>query len=296
VRRRLAARFGPAVGGWLDELPRVLRALAERWEIEFGSAIPRGSMSVVIRCRLTDGRAAVLKVSPDRTRLACEASALGRWSTPHTPAVLAADEGVGAVLLEAIEPGVALEEAMVYPRIATIAELLTSLHTNGVADRSYPTLARRVDYLFDSGTRLYARRRDLVAVVPRELYERGRRLARRLAQPVAPTALLHGDLTPRNILDGGEERGLVAIDPAPCLGADIAFDAIDLLLWQADDVETIIGRAEQLGSAIDVESTRLLAWCSAFAGMVALELAEAPSTPPTRVKAAVKLAAHAPAA
>lgn len=253
-------------------------------------------MSVVIRCRLTDGRAAVLKVSPDRTRLACEASALGRWSTPHTPAVLAADEGVGAVLLEAIEPGVALEEAMVYPRIATIAELLTSLHTNGVADRSYPTLARRVDYLFDSGTRLYARRRDLVAVVPRELYERGRRLARRLAQPVAPTALLHGDLTPRNILDGGEERGLVAIDPAPCLGADIAFDAVDLLLWQADDVETIIGRAEQLGSAIDVEPTRLLAWCSAFAGMVALELAEAPSTPPTRVKAAVKLAAHAPAA
>jgi streptomycin 6-kinase len=144
--------------------------------------------------------------------------------------------------------------------------------------------------------RVYARRPDLAAVVPRELYERGRRLARRLAQPVAPTALLHGDLTPRNILDGGEERGLVAIDPAPCLGADIAFDAVDLLLWQADDVETVIGRAEQLGSAIDVDPIRLLDWCSAFAGMVALELAEASSTPRTRIEAAVSLAAQAPAA
>jgi streptomycin 6-kinase len=31
-------------------------------------------------------------------------------------------------------------------------------------------------------------------------------------------------LTPSSILDGGAERGLVAIDPAPCLG-DPAFDA-----------------------------------------------------------------------
>jgi streptomycin 6-kinase len=42
--------------------------------------------------------------------------------------------------------------------------------------------------------------------------------------------VLHGDLTPSNILDGGAERGLVAMDPAPCLG-DAAFDAVDLILW-----------------------------------------------------------------
>ncbi|MGZ8761136.1 MAG: aminoglycoside phosphotransferase family protein [Aeromicrobium sp.] len=45
-----------------------------------------------------------------------------------------------------------------------------------------------------------------------------------LAQRASPSVLLHGDLTPSNILDGGAERGLVAIDPAPCLG-DAAFDA-----------------------------------------------------------------------
>ena len=48
--------------------------------------------------------------------------------------------------------------------------------------------------------------------------------------------MLHGDLTPGNILDGGTERRLVAIDPAPCLG-DAAFDAVDLILWQAGNLD-----------------------------------------------------------
>ncbi|HEY6055681.1 MAG TPA: aminoglycoside phosphotransferase family protein, partial [Gaiellaceae bacterium] len=105
MRRRLTARFGDAVEAWFDELPGVLGALAERWRLELGAPIPRGSVSVVIRCRLPDGGAAVLKVSPDRARLADEAAALDRWTTVHTPSVLALDESVGALLIEAIEPG-----------------------------------------------------------------------------------------------------------------------------------------------------------------------------------------------
>lgn len=294
VRRRLTERFGAEVGVWFDELPGVLSALAERWQVEFGSLIPRGSMSVVIRCRVGDGRPAILKVSPDRTRLANEAAALDRWTTIHTPSVLAVDESVGALLLEAIEPGIPLVDSLAYPRLESVAELLTSLRATGVPDPSYPTLARRVAYLFDSGTRPYTRRTELVDVVPPELYERGRQLATRLAELVSPTALLHGDLTPRNILDGGNQRGLVAVDPAPCLGADLAFEAIDLLLWQANDVDTIAARAEQLAPAIDVDAGRLLDWCIAFAGMTALELAEAPDSSSERIQAAVTLASHAP--
>jgi streptomycin 6-kinase len=295
VRRRLTARFGAEVGGWFDELPAVLSVLAERWQMEFDSLIPRGSMSVVIRCTMADGRPAVLKVSPDRTRLVNEAAALDRWTTVHTPSVLAVDESVGALLLEAIEPGTPLVESPTYPDMGSVAELLTSLHATGAPDPSYPPLAQHVAYLFNSGTRPYKRRPELVDVVPLELYERGRRLATRLVERVLPTGLLHGDLTPNNILDGGNQRGLVASDPAPCLGDDLAFDAIDLLLWQADDVEVIAARAEQLATAIEVDARRLLDWCTAFAAMVALELAEAPNSPPERIKAAVTLAKQAPA-
>jgi streptomycin 6-kinase len=293
VRRRLSARFGAEIAPWFDELPDVLGALAERWQLEWGSFVPRGSMSAVIRCRMADGRAAVLKVSPDRARLANEAAALDRWTTVHTPSVLAVDESVGALLIEAIEPGTPLIESLVYPDLRTTADLLTSLHANGIPDPSYPPLAYRVAHLFDSGTKPYERRPELLEVVPLELYERGRKLATRLADSVPPTALLHGDLTPSNILDGGAERGLVAVDPGPCLGDDLGFDAIDLLLWQADDVDVFAARAEQLAPAIGVDAGRLLDWCVAFAAMVGLELAEAADSPSERIEAAVALATQA---
>jgi streptomycin 6-kinase len=296
VRRRLTARFGPKVAPWFDELPNVLGALAERWHVELGSFLPRGSMSAVIRCRMLGGGAAVLKVSPDRVRLVNEAAALEQWATAHTPSVLAVDENVGALLMEAIEPGAALAESLIYPDVETAADLLTSLQASGVPDQSFSPLAQRVAYLFDSGTKPYERRPELRELIPLALYERGRELATRLAASVPPTALLHGDLTPSNILDGGPQRGLVAIDPAPCLGDDLGYDAIDLLLWQADDVEVIASRAERLAPAIDVDAGRLLDWCTAFAGMTALELAEAPNASAQRIEAAVALANQAPRA
>jgi streptomycin 6-kinase len=277
---------------WFDELPTLLSTLVERWGIELDAPIPRGSVSVVIRCRLRDGRRGVLKVSPDRARLAGEAAALERWATPHTPAVLALDERLGALLIEAIEPGTPLDDSAAYPSLESIAELLTSLH-GGVPDPSYPPLERRVAYLFDSSTKLYAAHPELAERVPPELYDRGRRLATKLAADASPTVLLHGDLTPSNILDGGEQRGLVAIDPAPCLG-DAAFDAIDLVFWQADEIETIEARSDELATAIGASPERLLAWCTAFAGMVALELASSPNAPREQVDAAAALAARAP--
>jgi streptomycin 6-kinase len=248
LRLRLGRRFGAAIDGWFDGLPDVLVVLAERWDIEWGTVIQCGNMSVVIRCRAENGREAVLKVSPDRERVANEAAALASWETTHVPSVLAVDESVGALLIEAIEPGTPLAESATYPRLESLAALLRSLHEAGVPDSRYRPLADRVTQLFDSGMKDYDRRPDLAGVIPPVLYTRGRRLAMRLAVDAAPSMLLHGDLTAVNILDGGADRGLVAIDPAPCLG-DPAFDATDLVFWRAEDVETITaGRAAGSGN------------------------------------------------
>ena len=199
----------------------------------------------------------------------------------------------GALLLEAIEPGTPLVVSSAYPDLERVGELLGSLHASGVPDPSYPTVAQRVAYLFDASTKLYERHPELTALVRPELYERGRRLATRLAQGASPLVLLHGDLTPSNLLDGGAERGLVAIDPAPCLG-DGAFDAVDLLCWQADDVETIQARAERLAAATAIHAERLLGWCIAFAGMIALELASQGNGARPATAALLGLAAQAP--
>jgi len=132
LRRRLGRRFGAAVESWLDELPPVLGELAERWDIEYESLIQRGSISVVLRCRTADGRRAVLKISPQRTRVVEEAAALARWTTVHVPAVLAFDEDVGALLIEAVDPGTPLVESSVYPPLEHVAALIASLHRDGV--------------------------------------------------------------------------------------------------------------------------------------------------------------------
>jgi streptomycin 6-kinase len=230
----------------------------------------------------------VLKASPDRSRLIVEASALTAWHTVHSPEVIAFDDQLGALLLEAIDPGTPLIVSMKYPALERVIDLLSALH-GPVPDGSYPTVAQRVDDLFRSSTKLYERNQQLTEVVPYELYGRGHALATRLAHRNVATVLLHGDLTPRNSLDGGAERGLVAIDPTPCVG-DAAFDAVDLILWQADDLRTIEARTERLAEATGLEAERLHDWCCAFAGMLALELASEGSIPGTRIEALRELA------
>jgi len=129
--RRLARRFGPAIEEWLDGLPPVLAGLAKRWHLVFESLIQRGTVSVVIRCRTADARSAVLKISPDRRRIADEARALARWHTAHVPDVLAVDESHGALLIEAIEAGTALVESGAYPCLETLGQLVQALHREG---------------------------------------------------------------------------------------------------------------------------------------------------------------------
>jgi streptomycin 6-kinase len=292
-RRRLTDRFGDEMDAWFGALPNVLLVLAGRWRLEFGAAIGRGSVSVVLRCRTADGRSAVLKVSPDRTRLAFEAAALDGWPTPHTPEVLALDGELGALLLEAIEPGVPLDVSSRYPDVESVAALMDALHRSDVPDGTYPSIGRRYAYVFGASAKLYDRHPGVDAVVPRDLFERGRDLATTLAQDARPPVLVHGDLTPRNILEGGPDRGLVALDPAPCLG-DPEFDAVDLLLWLADDVATIVARARQLAGATGMAEARLLDWCRAFAAMNALELATQDGAPTAAIDVLVALANQAP--
>jgi streptomycin 6-kinase len=179
-----------------------------------------------------------------------------------------------------------------------VAQLLTSLHTAGTPDPSYPPLERHVAYLFDAWARHRKQQPELIEVVSPDLFERGRRLASGLAGQPSPTVLLHGDLTAVNVLYG-DRRGLVAIDPSPCLG-DPAFDAIDLVLgpgqsanlWHADDVDAITARALALAPAIGVDASRMLDWCIAFAGMQASELASEPNNSDVRIQTLLALATY----
>lgn len=274
VRDRLGRRYGIEIDSWLEGVPPLLSDLAERWQLAQLALVRRGTVSLVVSCRRSDGRPAVLKVSPDVARINAEAQALLMWQTPHVPEILATDTTHGAVLMEAIEPGTALDESGRLPDMAAVAALLHALHDHAPPAASVRTVAERIAALHASGAANYDRRPDLQELIPRSLYDRGRRAAESPAAEPSRRVVLHGDLTPANVLDGGTRRGLVAIDPAPCRG-DAAFDSIDLLMWQAEDLGTLTARADELGHRLGCPPERLVTWCAAFAASVALEEAEA---------------------
>ena len=133
----------------------------------------------------------------------------------------------------------------------------------------FPPLIERVEFIFEFwGKRL--REPEVSAVIPQHLPERSLATARELAAGPGLRVLLHGDLHLRNVLDGGLDRGLVAIDPRACVG-DPAFDLIDWVF--ADGGETTIARrVGRLAEEAAVDPASLWRWCRCTAVLEAARL------------------------
>ncbi|XVV07728.1 aminoglycoside phosphotransferase family protein [Actinosynnema sp. CA-248983] len=234
---KLITRFGPGVQAWLDALPALVDALSARWDLRPERAFSGGTSHTLL-CRRA-GRPVVLKLTPEAEIARQELAALRAWEpSPRIVRVLEADVEAGALLLEGLEPGT--PAGYDPPAMAT---LLDALHIPPRDD--FPSLAQRVDFVFG----LLARRR------PGD-YSAGHAAAVDLARDRVTPTLLHGDLHLENVLDAGG-RGLVAIDPRPCVG-DPANDAIDFA-YAAPDLRTGV---EALSGVVDGD--RLAAWCVAF--------------------------------
>jgi streptomycin 6-kinase len=276
TRGRLLARFGARVEPWWDRLPGAIAELAERWELVVGDAVGRGNTSLVVRCRRADGRHAMLKLTPDVDLGGEEVSALRLWeSSGRVPLVWAYDPALGALLLEAIPGETPLSERRAPVELGEIANLIRELHRSGApaVAEGWVTLAERVEFIFEHWIQRHGRRGEVVTrVVPVDRLRRGHRLAQELAADAAEPVLLHGDLHPSNVLDGGALRGLVAIDPRPCVG-DAAVDAVDWVFWAVDDPGLWELRSRDLAVALGLDHKRLWAWCAAFAAMLAASMA-----------------------
>jgi streptomycin 6-kinase len=272
TRGRLLARFGAQVAPWWDRLPAAVAELAERWHLVVGDAVGRGNTSLVLRCRRADGRPAVLKLTPDAEIGAAEAWALASWeSSGRVPLVWGHDAAVGALLLEAVPGEVPLSEPGPAVELDEIADLIGGLHRSGepVVANGVRPLAERIEFIFEHWIERHGRRGEAVTrAVPVERLRRGHELARALVADPGVPVLLHGDLHPGNVLYAGAARGLVAIDPRPCVG-EAAVDAVDWVFWAVDDPRGWEPRGRDLALALGVDRERLWAWCAAFAAMLA---------------------------
>ena len=214
----------------------------------------------------------MLKLTPDAELGAAEAWALRRWQpSGRVPLVWGHDAPLGALLLEAIPSETPLSELGRAVALDEVADLIGGLHRCGapVAADGVESLAARVEFIFEHWIERHRRRGEAVTrAVPVDRLRRGCELARALAADAGEPVLLHGDLHPGNVLDGGAVRGLVAIDPRPCVG-DAAVDAVDWVFWAVDDPGAWESRSWDLAGALGLDHERLWAWCAAFAAMLA---------------------------
>lgn len=270
ARERLMDRFGPGVRQWCDNLPELVSRCCHGWDLELDEARSGGTGRVFFGRQHGD-RGVVLKLTPDRSVADGEAAALRAWAAnPQVVDLLDADPQTGALLLEKVEPGTKLSDQPELPPLSEIAELLTSLRA---ADREstgqLPALAQRVDFLYALIGRRLGHPRVSALVTP-DLAARGHRLAQELATN-GDGGLVHGDLHPANVLRAGSARGLVVIDPRPCLG-DRTFDAVDWALARATTTEELAERIQRFCALIpELDGDRLRRWCQATAVIIAVQ-------------------------
>jgi len=229
MSRFVARHFGAPGRAWLTGLPGVIERCAAEWDLLIEDGLEGGLLSCVMSARTGCGDAVVLKIGGPWTPIDREACALAHWAGGPAPSLLKIDQRLGALLLERITPGSTASE---HPA-EEVAALLRALHAVGPSARqraSLPSLADLVEErIATAGDEAFARSpaeaESLAPTLGRVRAEADALLTSFKDDPV----LLHGDLEPRNILQCAQ-RGIVAIDPIPCVGDpayDVAYWAIE---------------------------------------------------------------------
>ncbi|MBE1577116.1 aminoglycoside phosphotransferase family protein [Amycolatopsis roodepoortensis] len=263
ARARLVKRFGADVATWCDELPALVERLAARWGLTVVDAKPGNSGRTLI-CTGPDGLKKVLKLTPDRTIAESEAAALRAWDgCSRVVQVLDTELAAGAILLEGIEPGTELMEAGADVPWTEVGDLMAQIHSV-TPPSDFPPLEDRVVFMYELAER-GLRGSVAEATLSLETLDRARLRALELATGGEGNAIVHGDLHPGNVLDGGPGRGAVAIDPRPSVG-DPSFDLADWVTLPMRAGGTLEDGFDAIAPHLPgFDAGRVRAWCVALA-------------------------------
>lgn len=228
-----------------------LRELEQRWSLRLGA--PFESCGWVARVALADGTPAVLKLGMPHMEGEHELHGLRFWNGDPTVTLLAADDQLGAMLLEWCEPGTPLRALPEAEQDVVMAGLLRRLWRSPPAPHAFRPLSAMTEYWIGETLR------DIESWPDAGLVREGLRLFQELPR-TAPIndVLLATDLHAGNVLRSQREPWLV-IDPKPFVG-DPAYDATQHLLncrgrLRSDPLGTIYRMADLLG--VDRERVRL---------------------------------------
>jgi streptomycin 6-kinase len=260
ARLAIACGNSPERAAWLARLPGTLRDLQERWSLTIGAPFDddQVSCSWVAPATLAGGGTAVLKVSMPHIEGEHEIQGLRFWSGDPTIQLLAAEDRLGAMLLERCEPGTALRSLPEPEQDVVIARLLRRMWRVPTAPHVFRPLSEMTAHWSDETLAQAEHWPD------RDLVREGLRLFKELPQAASSQPLLATDLHAGNVLRAQREPWLV-IDPKPFVG-DPAYDATQHLLncitRLRSDPENTISRFADL---LDVDRERVRLWTFARA-------------------------------
>lgn len=238
---------------WLAALPETLAGLEARWGLRVLGPVPLLSYNLVLYAERLDGTPCILKLSPLTPEMAREGEALSLYAGDGICRLLERDDGVSALLLERILPGLSLQEIWTYEtdaehtRIA--AKLMRRLWRPVTEPHPFRPLLNWARMLWE---------------VPGEdeLREKAQALLLGLGPDENPV-LLHGDLHHSNVLSARSEP-YFAIDPKGVVGTrgfDIGMYLLNPLgVTSAELITLLPQRLDIFSEELGVDRRELAAW------------------------------------
>jgi streptomycin 6-kinase len=242
---------------------RRLLACRLLWSLRLGGRLTGGSRATVLDALGTDGTSVVLKLCRNREVARVEAAALRRWSaTGAAVRLVDVDEGLGALLLERLQPGTPLPRGPV--GVAVAADLLAAMHDvdpggHGFAGLSGTSAAEvrqaRQDLEHERRTRGEPDR----ARAAEEALPAAAALLERLADDRTRRVLLHGDFLTKNVLRA--PHGYRVVDPLPRIGDPCS----DAGMFASDQVAgSILDVAGSIADRLGLDAERVVAWATVW--------------------------------
>jgi streptomycin 6-kinase len=266
--RTMMSLYGAEGVEWLDLLPGLIAESERRWSITVGPPLDSLSYNYVAPAVDRHGRALMLKLGVPNPELLTEIEALRIYDGRGCVQLLAADCERGALLLERLEPGVALSAYVDDDERATsiAAGVMRQLWRPVPPEHPFPSVARWAAGL----GRLRKRFDGATGPLPSALVERAEDLFRALIASMAEPVLVHGDLHHDNIL-AAEREPWLAIDPKGVVG-EPAYEVGALLrnpfpeiLSMPQPARILDRRVDQLTSELGFDRDRILGWALAQA-------------------------------
>lgn len=250
---------------WLEGLPGLVADCAARWSLKVGPPFPSLSYHYAAPAEGPQGERLVLKLGVPTRNLLREIEALVAFGGRGAAQLVDSDAGLGALLLERLEPGTPLttlcEEDDAAAVSAAAAVIRNLRRATPRRPHVFPTAA-------DRGLGFEKCRAHFgggPGPFPPKLFEEAESLYAELLSSSSPPALLHGDLHHGNILAAARAPWL-AIDPQGVL-AEPAYEVGALLrnpfpqlLRLPDPVRTTERRVAQLSEELGLDRARIRGW------------------------------------